>query len=317
MIFSGRIKEAVELLLGEVGKNFTLEWSSWKTVLMAIVVVLLSSAIFSAFKDAFHYQQLAEIAFYLNYLILMILQIRVFQYILETGKSMLDQIEEFMRLFFPAYFMVLGMASGAATGTLYYQLACLVIYGVELILKAILLPAISGYMLFSIMNGIWEEERLELLLKLWRKAIKGGLKLLLGMLTGAGIIQSMITPIIERIKGEGIYQMAEAIPGVGGLTEGIMRIWVGSAVLIKNSVGIAGCLLLFFLVLLPLVKIAVTGCLLKLIAALLGVAADKRMIRFCDGTGEGIFLIFQTTAYGILFFVVLIAITAYTTNGGF
>lgn len=317
LIVTGRAKEAFEQLLEEVGRNFSLEWGSWKNIIITIAVVILISAVFSAFKDAFHNQQIADIAFYINYLILIILHTRVFQYILETGEDMLIQIEQFMRLFFPAYFMALGMAAGAATGSLYYQLACLVIYGVELVLQVILLPSISGYMLFSIMNGVWEEDRLDLLLALWKKGIKNLLKLLLGMLTGAGMVQSMITPIIERIKGEGIYKAAEAIPGVGELTEGAMRIWLGSAVLIKNSVGIAGCILLAGLILVPLVKIAITGCMLKLIAALLGVVGDKRMIRFTDGTGEGIFLVLQTITYGILFFVVLVAITAYTTNGGF
>lgn len=317
MIINGEGKEAFSLILEEAGKNLSLEWGSWKEIMITIAAVILLSAIFAAFKDAFRNQQIADIAFYINYLILIILHTRVFQSILETGESTLIKIEEFMRLFFPAYFMALGIAAGTTTGTVYYQLACLVIYGVEILLRAVLLPAISGYMLFSIMNGVWEEDRLELLLDIWKKGIKTLLKLLLGMLTGAGLIQSMITPVIDRIKGESIYKAVEAIPGVGEMTEGAMRIWLGSTVLIKNSVGIVSCILLLGMALAPLMKIAATGCMLKLIAAILGMIGNKRMIQFTNGAGEGVLLILQTITYGILFFMVLIAITAYTTNGGF
>jgi len=43
---------------------------------------------------------------------------------------------------------------------------------------------------------------------------------------------------------------------------------------------------------------------------------DKKMIVCTNQVGDGIFLILQTVCYGILFFIVLIAVAAYTTNGG-
>lgn len=317
MIIQGRGMEAARQIWEQVRNNLLLEWGGWKNIFITVTIVILLSAIFAAFKDAFQSRQMAEIAFYINYLILIILFTGMFQRVLKTGEETLNNIEEFMRIFFPAYFMTVGMAAGASTGVVYYQLACMVIYGVELLLKAILLPLISGYMLFAIMNGVWGEDRLELLLELLKKGIRASLKILMGILTGASLIQSMITPVIERVKSETAYQAVEALPGVGGLTEGVMRLWLGSAVLIKNSVGIVSCILLFGITLLPLLKIAVTGCMLKLIAAILGMVGEKRIIRFTNSVGDGILLILKTVTYGILFFIMLIAITAYTTNGGF
>ena len=317
MIIQGRGMEALGQITDGLKENILLEWATWKNIFITITIVILLSAIFVTFKDAFQNHQIADISFYINYLILVILFTSLFQSMLETGEATLSRIEEFMRIFFPAYFMTLGIAAGAATGIIYYQLACLVIYLVELLLKSILLPAISAYMLFSIMNGVWGEDRLDLLLDLWRKGMKTGLKLLLGLLTGAGIIQSMITPVMEKVKSETVYKAVEAIPGVGDLTEGAMRLWLGSTVLIKNSIGVVGCILLVAITLAPLLKIAAAGLMLKAVAALMGMVGDKRVIRFTSCVGDGILLLLQTVAYGVLFFFVLIAITAYTTNGGF
>ncbi len=317
MVVQGRGMEAFHQIVEGVKENILLEWGTWKNIFITIVVVILLSAIFVTFKDAFQNHQIADISFYINYLILIILFASLFQSMLETGEATLSRIEEFMRIFFPAYFMTLGIAAGAATGIVYYQLACLVIYLVELLLKSILLPAISAYMLFAIMNGVWGEDRLELLLDFWKKGMKAVLKLLLGLLTGAGIIQSMITPVIERVKAESVYKAVEAIPGVGDLTEGAMRLWLGSTVLIKNSMGVISCILLAAITITPLLKIALSGLMLKAIAAFLGMAGDKRVIQFTNCVGDGILLLLQTAAYGVLFFFVLIAITAYTTSGGF
>ena len=232
------------------------------------------------------------------------------------GESSLKNMKDFMSIFFPTFFLIVGSTQGMSTGLAYFQLAGVVIYLVEWCLLSVLLPAISAYMLFVLMNGVWEEERLSYLLDLFQKGLKFVLKLLLGILTGAGMMQSMIVPIVDKIKGETVYKAIEGIPGIGDVAEGALRIWMGSAVLIKNSIGIVGCILVVLLCMAPIIKIALVGSLFKIVAAVLSVVGDKRMISCTNQVGDGIFLILQTVGYGILFFVVLVAITIYTTNGG-
>ena len=167
------------------------------------------------------------------------------------------------------------------------------------------------------MNGIWEEGKMVIFLDFYRKAIKFILKLLLGMLTGASILQSFINPLIDKVKGETVYKTIESIPGIGEVSEGMLRIWLGSAVLIKNSVGIAGGIFLLMVCLNPMVKIFLMGSIFKIISALLSFVAEKKMIQCMNQVGEAIFMILQTVSYGLLLFVVLIAVTAGATNGVF
>lgn len=293
------------------------QWKDVKNIFITVVIIILISAVFSTFKDTFQNAQIAEIAFYVNYLLLVVIFTNVFGAVLDLGEESLTNIEEFMRIFFPTFFLVVGSTVGAGTGIAYYQIAGGVIYLVEWCLGTILLPAISAYMLFVLMNGIWEEERLTLLLELFQKGIRFFLKLSLGVLTGASMIQSMIIPIMDRVKGESIYKAVESIPGIGEVAEGALRIWLGSAVLIKNSIGIVGCILVISLCLAPVLKILIIGCFFKITAAILSIVGDKKMISCTNQVGDGVFMILQTVGYGMLFFVVLIAITIYTTNGGF
>jgi len=315
-ILEGRGKEAFLELFSDQKHQLLSEIEGMKTIIVTIVIVVLLSAVFHAFRDAFRNPQIADISFYINYLILVIVCIGVFQQMLLVGEETLNSIEKFMRIFFPTYFMTVGAAAGSLTAMGYYPLACLLIYGVEWLLKFFLLPFISCYMLFVIMNGIWEEERLELLLKLWKKGIGGLLRMVLGLLTGASLLQSLVTPLIDRAKDEVMYKAVESIPGVGDLAGGISRIWVSSAVLIKNTAGVASCLLLLGLCLLPLLKLAFTACLLKGMAAVLGIVGEKRMIHCTDHVGDGVWMLFVTCFYAIVLFLVLIAITAFATNGG-
>ena len=316
-IYKGNSKGILILFIDQMKTEVRTQWSDIKNIFVAIVIIILISAIFATFKDAFQNAQIAEISFYINYLLLSVIFMNLFGNILELGEHSLKDIKEFMNIFFPTFFLVVGSTWGIGTGLAYYQLAGGVIYLVECCLLTLLLPAISAYMLFVLMNGVWEEERLTFLLELFQKGLKFILKLLLGILTGAGMIQSMIIPVIDRMKGESIYKAVEAIPGIGEVAEGALRIWLGSAALIKNSIGVAGCILLVLLCMNPIVKIALVGSLFKLTAAVLSVVGDKKMINCTNQVGDGVFLILHTVGYGMLFFIVLIAMTIYTTNGGF
>lgn len=316
-IYAGEGKGIFFMLWENLKENLGGQLQGIKDVFITVVIIILISAVFSGFKDTFQNAQIAEISFYINYLLLMIIFTNVFGNVLTLGEETLKNIEEFMRIFFPTFFLLVGSTVGVGTGMAYYQIAGGAIYLVEWCLAKFLLPVISGYMLFVIMNGIWEEERLNLLLELFQKGIRLGLKVALGVLTGAGMIQSMIIPIIDRVKGESMYKVVEAIPGIGEVAEGAIRIWLGSAVLIKNSVGIVGCIFLLLLCMLPVLKIFIIGCFLKITSAILSIVGDKKMIGCTNQVGDGVFMVFQTVGYGMLFFMVLIALTIYTTGGGF
>lgn len=315
-IYTGNPKGLLSVFINRIKGEIKNQWFDIKKIIITVVIIILVSAILSTFKDAFQNAQIAEISFYINYLLLSVIFINLFGSILAVGENSLRNMKDFMSIFFPTFFLIVGSTQGISSGLAYFQLAGVVIYLVEWCLLSILLPAISAYMLFVLMNGVWEEERLSYLLDLFQKGLKFVLKLLLGILTGAGMMQSMIVPIIDKIKGETVYKAIEGIPGIGDVAEGALRIWMGSTVLIKNSIGIAGCILMVLLCIAPIIKIALVGSLFKIVAAILSVVGEKRMISCTNQVGDGIFLVLQTVGYGILFFVVLVAITIYTTNGG-
>lgn len=314
-VYEGNGKGLLLMIWDKMKEICLFQLTDVKKIMITLVTIILISALFSTFKDTFQNAQIAEIAFYINYLLLVVLLMNLFGNILEIGESALRDMEEFMRIFFPTFFLVVGSTFGLGTGLAYYQIAGGVIYLVEWCLLSLILPAVSVYMLFVFMNGIWGEEKLVLLLELFQKGIRFVLKILLGILTGAGMVQSMIIPVIDRLKGETVSKFVEAIPGVGELAEGALRVWLGSAVLIKNSIGIVGCILLIVLCLVPIVKILLMGSLLKITAAILGIAGEKKMIHCTNQVGDGVFMVLQTVGCGILFFLVLISITICTTGG--
>ena len=63
---------------------------------------------------------------------------------------------------------------------------------------------------------------------------------------------------------------------------------VAGSVLIKNSVGVASIVVLFFYILSPVIKIAVFGLMLKLVAAVTESISDSKISDLCSCVAKSI-----------------------------
>ena len=315
-ILAGRLGRAVELTWEGTGERLLSELAGMKHLFTVILILGILSALFAHFSDVFSNQQIADISFYFLYLLLAAVLMKAFQEAADITRQLVGDIVYFIRLFIPAYFMAVGAAVGAATAAAYYQLLLLLAYGAESLLFSFLLPLVYTYVLLALMNGIWAEERLSLLLDFLKKGISTGLKAAIGVITSFGIFQSMITPVLDSLKNSAVKKAISAIPGIGNLAEGVTEMLFGSAVLIKNSIGLLLLLLLLAVCLIPLVKLLCIACIIKGSAALAGIVSDKRITGCTDRVGDGSLLLLKTAFTAVALFLIIIAITAYTTGRG-
>lgn len=313
-ILHGEIKTAVELLWeGIKGKIFA-EMEGMKNIFVSVMILGIISALFANFSDVFQNHQIADISFYFLYLLLMSVLMKAFLAAADIAGETVGNIVLFIKMFIPAYFMAVGAARGAVTGAVYYQFTLILAYGVEKILLSFLIPLVYGYVLLALMNGIWAEERLALLLDFLKKGIGAGLKVAMGAVTSLSLFQSMIAPVLDSLKSSAVKKAIGAIPGIGNLAEGVTEMVIGSAILIKNSVGLLMLLLLLAICLVPLAKLFMIACMMKGSAALVGIVGDKRITGCTDKLGDGSFLLFKAAFTAVALFMITIAIVAYTTN---
>lgn len=176
----------------------------------------LVSALMSHFMEIFDKHQIADISFYFMYLLLTAVLLASFGQTARTATAAMENILVFIRLLVPTYLMAVGVASGTTTAGASYQLVLLLIYGVERLLMGGLLPFIYSYVLLAVVNGVWIEEKLSLLMELLEKGIKASLKAIVGVVMGISVFQSVITPVIDSVKTSTLQKIVSAIPGIGG-----------------------------------------------------------------------------------------------------
>lgn len=315
-ILQGDIKGAVLSLVSGLTGAVKAQFGEIRTLFVMILVLGITAALFSGFADIFQSRQVSDIAFYFIYLLLTAGLLKVFGSIAGVVGEMLNQLTTFMQLFIPTYLLAVGTAAGAASAAAYYQLFLLIVYLIEKCYLSVLLPMIYCFILLSVINGIWMEEKLNLLLDFVQKLVGYGLKITLGIITGFSLLQSMISPVVDALETSALKKAIGMIPGIGGLTEGMFEMVAGSAVLIKNSIGIYITIVMLFICSLPVLKILLLSGALKAGAALIGIVSDKRMTNLANRAGDGSLMLLKVALSAVGLFIISVAIVAYSTNRG-
>ena len=188
------------------------------------------------------------------------------------------------------------------------------IYTVELLIVRFLLPVVNVYIMVRVLGNLTGEDFLSELADLIRKAVTWILRSMLACVVGVNVVQGLLAPAVDTIRRSALTRTAEALPWVGNAIGGAAEVVVGTAVLIKNGIGMAGAVIAVVLCAVPVLQMLFTALMYKLAAALVQPVSDKRITACISGVSEGyeilVHVIFTT---GVLFLITIAMVAASTS----
>lgn len=315
-MLNGEAEPSLQVIGEMISDQFFYEWKSSKAGMVHILLIVIVAAVFTNFSNVFQNKQISEISFYVLYLLLITIGLNSFRILIVSASENLERLIGFMKVLGPVYFLAVAFAAGSSTSILFYNLVLLLIYLVELVILNFLIPFVQVYIVVKVMNNLSEEDYLSKFAELCETVIAWTLKTLLAGVTGVNIIQGLLSPAIDSLKRSVVGRSAEAIPVVGDAIGGVTEVMLGTAILIKNGIGVAGALVCIGICLVPIIQMAVVTLLYKLIAAMIQPVSDKRIVgcisSIADGSQMLLRIIFTT---GVLFLLTIAVVTATTMAG--
>lgn len=289
-------------------------WEVNRKSILYLILLAIAAAVFIGFSDIFQTRQVSQISFYTIYLLVMGICLASFQAASEWMANGVHTLTGFMKVLYPVYFAAVTVAKGSVSSLAFYHLAIILIVVIEELLLHLIVPGIHMYVIIRVMNSLQSEDYLSKFAELLETVIGWGLKTLMGGMIGLNVIQGMLGPAIDTVKRSAVTRGMEMVPGVGDLLGGTAEVALGTAVLIKNSIGIVGMFLCLVLCLAPLLQLAVITLGYKLAAALVQPVSDKRITECIGGVGEGCRMLMNCIFVTGILFLVTVAIVTYTTG---
>lgn len=297
-------KQAVLFIKEQLLSALVMDRQTFVQVLLLVLV----AALFSNFTEVFGNNQTAEVSFYIVYMLLSAILLHSFQMISQGISEKLQDLMVFMKALMPSYFLAVTAASGSATAMVFYEMVMVVIYLIQVVLLRLVLPGIHGYVLLEMINYLHKEDFLSHMAELMQTVLGWTLKTCTGITIGMQLVQNMISPAVDSLKRNVVGKTAAAIPGIGNSINGVTETALATAVLIRNSLGVMGILLLLLLGLPPVIKLGFTALIYKLLAALVQPVSDKRLVGCLSTIGEGCGLLLKVLLTAEFLFMITIAV---------
>lgn len=318
--FGAAIKEMIqgkqpftkETIFGILIDLVTDELGNQKERFGGILVLVLAGAILTSFVGIFDNNRIGEICFYMVYLLLFAMMVKSFGSLSRELEGSLNTVVSFMRALAPAYYIAITAAGGLSSATIFYQVILIIIFCVEYIMMAIILPGINVYVLLELINLLTKEEVLTRISELLKSIILWALKTMLAVIIGMQMIQGLVAPAIDTLKRSLLGKTVSVIPGVGNAMNAVTEIIFGSAVLIRNCLGVTALVVLVIFSIVPVVKLTLTGFVYKFLGAVIQPISDKRIVGCLHAMGESCGLLLKVLFTTQVLFMLTIVILANT-----
>ena len=315
----------VELLNGEnsvsaneigeyISDIFSGIWSENKAVIATLLFLVIASAIFTNFSSVFQNRQVSEMGFYIIYVLLITICMKAFQGTAATITQFVKTLLSFMKILGPVYFLSMSVATGKISAVGFYNLLLLFIYIVELLILRFVLPLIRMYFMIHILNYLSEQKYLSKSSETIQLLVDWTLKSLLACVTGVSVIQGLLSPGVDEIKRGAIMHGVEIIPGIGDAIGATGEMALGTAVLLKNGIGMAGAIVIIVIASIPFINMAIVTLVYKLLAAFIQPISDKRIVGMISGLSDVSRMLFRVVGSSTLLFLLTIGITATFTT---
>ena len=215
-----------------------LEWKNQKETALQVFLLVIVAALVLNFTDLMEKNGTALISFFMMYLMLAAVLMKGFTGMSRMTDATLGRVNGFMKALVPSYFAAAVFAGNSVGGMAFYESAILLIAAVQWVQRYLLLPGVQLYVLFLLLDHLSKDDRLSHLAELVRTVIEWAMKSMTAAAIGFQVIQGLILPAVDGLKNTAVSRTVSAIPGIGNLFGSVTDTVLGSAVLLKNAVGV-------------------------------------------------------------------------------
>ncbi|MDQ0417408.1 stage III sporulation protein AE [Croceifilum oryzae] len=283
-------------------------------LLGAIVVLTVFSMLLQTMQNAFENNQVSKVAYAIVFLVIIVLAVDSFSVAIEAAKSAIEKMIHFMFALVPLLLTLLGSMGNLTSVTLFHPLIIFMIHVIGTIIYTFVFPLLFFSTILAVVSTISSKYKVNHLAGLLRKVaitVLGGLlTIFLGVISIQGATTSVADGVTIRTAK---YITGNFVPVVGRTISEAADTVAGASLLMKNTIGLAGVVILLMICAFPALKILTLAFIYNFSAAIMQPLGNSPVIESLSAIGKTLIFVFAAlAAVGLMFFL---AITIVITSG--
>lgn len=310
-IKTGDGKISTKKLLNVLGIYMFKEIAASLKLLALLVVIALICALLTNLQKAFSGESLSNIAYFACYSLLIIVMAKSFYIGVDTARSTMKEMTDFMTAIVPILIMLVASVGGFVEAAVMDPIIIGTITISGKIFMDIIIPIICMTFVLQFVNNMSEEYKISKLTKLLNQVALWGQGIVMTVFIGIITIRGITAKTIDEVTTKTAkFAVDNFVPIVGKSLSDAVSTVAGYSILLKNALSSLGLIILIAIVLFPIIKLLVMSLLYKLTAALIEPISDSRLVNCISAAGDSLVLVTACLISVSVMFFIMVAIIA-------
>lgn len=284
-----------------------------------LMVIILALSVMCTYlvnlQSGFGAESMGQTAFFTCYAIVSGVGAAAFFEVVKCGHTVIENISVFMKTLVPVVLACLVSGGAVISATAFETVLMAVIEITEWVIETIFLPILMMTAALNIVNNMSERLNAEKLVQAMNKTVKWGLGILLTLFVGITGLQGIATGGADGLTVKVTrFAAANLIPVVGGVLSETVETVMNCSIVIKNSVGIIGIIIVVLVSLFPIIKTAACLIMFRLSAAVIQPISDKKIVKCISELADSVSCVLSMMVAVTIMFIIIITITINVSN---
>ncbi|WP_281658239.1 stage III sporulation protein AE [Halobacillus sp. Cin3] len=281
-------------------------------LLSSLLFLTLFSTLLQSVQSAFQNSVVSKAAYMVVYLVLLTLALESFRQVIVYTLDAVERMSSFMIGLIPLLLGIMASFSHLMSISFFHPIIIALVQSSGLLVKYLLIPLFTSSALLLIVGSLNEDFKVDHLAELLRKTGMAVMGIFLTVFLGVISVQGTVTAVQDGITMKTArFVTGNFVPVVGRLFTDATDTILGASLVLKNTLGIAGVVILLGIAVFPSIKVLAIAIIYKLAAALLQPLGDGPVIQAMDVVSRHIFYIFAALLMvSMMFFLVIVIMVA-------
>ncbi|WP_211745167.1 stage III sporulation protein AE [Paenibacillus sp. Marseille-Q4541] len=314
MLMPGGETLSLKNIFAAIGKFLLHEILFNAKLLVTIIMLNILSMILETLQTAFEKSTISKVAYAICYMVIIVISINSFSVAIGYAKDAIDRMIDFMLAMIPLLFALLASMGNIVTVTVTHPLIVFMIHTIGVLIYKIVFPLLFFSAVLHLVSSLTDKYKLTQLANLLRLLGVGLLGVILTIFLGVISVQGATSSVTDGVTIRAAkYVSGNFVPVVGKVLADATDTVISASLLVKNSIGLAGVIIILFLCAFPALKILTLAFIYNLAAALMQPLGDTPIVGCLQAIGKSLVYVFAAlAAVSLMFFL---AITIMLTAG--
>ncbi|TGB04339.1 stage III sporulation protein AE [Halobacillus salinus] len=281
-------------------------------LLASLLLLTLFSTLLQSVQSSFENTAVSRIAYLVVYLVLISLALESFHQVIDYTLDAIDRMSSFMIGLLPLLLGIMASFSHLMSISFFHPIIVALVQSSGLLVKYLLIPLFASSALLLVVGSLNETYKVDQLAELLRKTGIAVMGIFLTIFLGVISVQGTVTAVQDGVTMKTArFVTGNFVPVVGRLFTDATDTILGASLVLKNTLGLAGVVVLLGIAIFPAIKVFAIAIIYKLAAALLQPLGDGPVIQAMDVVSRHIMYVFAALLMvSMMFFLVIVIMVA-------